>query len=106
MKIVRSAIHSPVKTAVGAILLVLFGTIALLRIPFQLTPTMEEPEVMVSTFWPGASPMEVEREIIDKQEEQLKSLEGLDRMESTSSDSFSQISLTFKIGRASCRERV
>ena len=98
MKIVRSAIHSPVKTAVGAILLVLFGTIALLRIPFQLTPTMEEPEVMVSTFWPGASPMEVEREIIDKQEEQLKSLEGLDRMESSSSDNSGSISLTFVTG--------
>ena len=98
MRIVRTAIRSPVKTAVGAILLVLFGTIALSRIPFQLTPTMEEPEVMVSTFWPGASPMEIEREIIDKQEEQLKSLEGLDRMESSSSDSFGSISLAFVTG--------
>ena len=98
MKIVRTAIHSPVKTAVGAILIVLFGTIALLRIPFQLTPTMEEPQVMVSTFWPGASPMEVEREIIDKQEEQLKSLEGLEKMESSSSDNFGSISLTFVTG--------
>lgn len=98
MKIVRTAIRSPVKTAVGAILVVLFGTIALLRIPFQLTPTIEEPEVAVSTFWPGASPMEVEREIIDKQEEQLKSLEGLERMESSSSDNFGSISLTFVTG--------
>jgi HAE1 family hydrophobic/amphiphilic exporter-1 len=98
MKIVRTAIRSPVKTAVGAILIVLFGTIALLRIPFQLTPTMEEPQVMVSTFWPGASPMEVEREIIDKQEEQLKSLEGLEKMESSSSDNFGSISLTFVTG--------
>ncbi len=98
MKIVREAIRSPVKTAVGAILLVLFGTLALLRIPFQLTPTIEEPQVMVTTTWPGASPMEIEREIIDEQEEQLKSLEGLYKMESSSSDNFGQISLTFATG--------
>ena len=36
---------------------------------------------------PGASPQEVEREIVDEQEEQLKSLEGLVRMESSSADS-------------------
>ena len=98
MKIVKTAIRSPVKTTVGAILLILFGTLALLRIPVQLTPTMEEPQITVTTFWPGASPMEMEREIVDEQEEQLKSLEGLDRMESTSSDSRSQISLTFITG--------
>ena len=98
MKVVRAAIRSPVKTAVGAILLVLFGTLALLRIPFQLTPTIEEPQVMVTTVWPGASPMEVEREIVDEQEEQLKSLEGLEKMESSSSDNLGQISLTFVTG--------
>jgi len=98
MKLVEQAIRFPVTTAVGAILLVLFGGIALFRIPVQLTPTVEEPEVSVQTFWPGASPQEVEREIVDEQEEQLKGLEGLVRMESTSSDSSGQITLTFSAG--------
>lgn len=98
MKIVRTAIHSPVKTTVGAILLILFGSIALLRIPVQLTPTLEEPEISVTTVWPGASPKEIEREIIDEQEEELKSLEGLVKLESTSSDSFGRIALTFITG--------
>jgi HAE1 family hydrophobic/amphiphilic exporter-1 len=98
MKIVDSAIRSPVTTAVGAILLVLFGTLAFFQIPVQLTPTVEEPEITVSTLWPGASPQEVEREIVDEQEEQLKGLEGLLEMESTSSDSYGQISLKFATG--------
>ncbi len=98
MKVVEQAIRFPVTTAVGAILLVLFGGIALFRIPVQLTPTVEEPEVSVQTVWPGASPQEVEREIVDEQEEQLKGLEGLVRMESTSSDSSGQITLTFQAG--------
>ncbi len=98
MKIVEAAIHKPVTTAVGAILLVLFGVLALLRIPVQLTPTVEEPQVTVMTIWPGASPLEIEREIVDEQEEQLKSLEGLVEMTSTSSDSFGQIALRFVTG--------
>jgi HAE1 family hydrophobic/amphiphilic exporter-1 len=87
MKVVEQAIRFPVTTAVAVILLVLFGTLALFRIPVQLTPAVEEPQISVTTFWPGASPQEVEREIVDEQEEQLKSVEGLVKMESSSSDS-------------------
>ncbi|MGD8897312.1 MAG: efflux RND transporter permease subunit, partial [Acidobacteriota bacterium] len=98
MKIIDSAVRFPVTTAVGVIFLVLFGFLALFRIPVQLTPSVEEPEITVSTFWPGASPQEVEREIVDEQEEQLKSLEGLLRMESSSADSSGSITLTFPVG--------
>ena len=98
MTLVRDAIRYPVTTAVGVILLVLFGTLALFRIPVQLTPDVDEPNITVSTVWPGASPQEIEREIVDEQEEQLKSLEGLLRMESSSSDSQGQIALTFPVG--------
>lgn len=98
MKLVHDAIRYPVSTAVGVILLVLFGSIALKRIPVQLTPTVEEPEITVMTYWPGASPSEVERDIVEEQEEQLKSLEGLVKMESSSGDSVGNIILTFQIG--------
>ncbi len=98
MKIIEGAIHSPVKTAVGVILLTLFGLLALFGIPVQLTPTVEEPIVTVQTIWPGASPGEIEREIVDEQEEQLKGLDGLVKMESTSRDSMGSITLTFAVG--------
>ncbi len=98
MKIITDAVRYPVTTAVGVILLILFGFIALAQIPVQLTPTVDEPTITVTTFWPGASPQEVEREIVDEQEEQLKSLEGLLRMESSSSDSRGSITLTFPVG--------
>ena len=98
MRIIHDAIRFPVTTAVGVILLVLFGVIGLMRLPVQLTPNVEEPEITVQTVWPGASPQEVEREIIEEQEEQLKSLEGLTRMESSSADSVGTITLTFQVG--------
>ena len=98
MKLVDTAIKRPVTVIVGAILLVLFGFISLYRIPIQLTPNVDLPEVSVETRWEGASPQEVEREIIDVQEEELKNLEGLDRMESESRDGYAYINLMFEIG--------
>ena len=98
MKIIDEAIRYPVTTTVGVLFLVLFGTIALFRIPVQLTPDVSRPTITVTTFWPGASPQEVERDIVDEQEEQLKSLKGLLKLESSSSDSSGTITLTFPVG--------
>jgi HAE1 family hydrophobic/amphiphilic exporter-1 len=98
MKIITSSVRYPVSTAVGVILLSLFGSIAFFDIPIQLTPNVVDPEVSVTTVWPGASPQEVEREIVDEQEEQLKSLEGLVKMSSSSADSVGTVTLTFQVG--------
>ena len=98
MKIVDTAIKKPVTICVGVILIVLFGLLTLFRIPVQLTPDVDLAQVSVSTFWPGASPLEVEQEITDQQEEQLKNLSGLKRMYSSSYDSSSSIGMEFELG--------
>ena len=98
MNLVQSCIRYPVATAVGVIFLVLFGVVALLNMPVQLTPEITRPEITVTTAWPGASPLEVERDIINEQEEELKSLEGLVRMRSESQDGQGIITLRFQVG--------
>ena len=98
MKLVDTAIKKPVTVTVGVVLLVLFGLISLFRIPIQLTPNVDMPEISVETTWRGASPLEVEREIIDMQEDELKNVEGLDKMKSESRDSVAYINLTFEVG--------
>ncbi|MDL1967545.1 MAG: efflux RND transporter permease subunit, partial [Deltaproteobacteria bacterium] len=98
MKLVEISIKKPVTVTVGAILLILFGFISLFRIPIQLTPNVDLPEISVETIWRGASPLEVEREIIDAQEEELKNLEGLEEMNSESLDGQAYINLMFEIG--------
>ena len=98
MNLIRTCIRYPVSTAVGVILLLLFGIISFLRLPVQLTPDVDKPEITVTTYWPGASPLEVERDIIDEQEEELKSLEGLVQMRSESQDGFGVITLRFQTG--------
>ncbi|MBW1897306.1 MAG: efflux RND transporter permease subunit, partial [Deltaproteobacteria bacterium] len=98
MKLVDISIKKPVSVTVGVILVVLFGVISLLRIPIQLTPNVDMPQVSVTTVWDGASPLEVEREIIDAQEDELKNVQGLDTMKSESADSVGYINLRFEIG--------
>jgi len=98
MNVIRAAIRFPVTTTVCVILLVLFGTLALFGLPVQLTPDVEDPEINITTVWPGASPQEIEQEIVNKQEKQLKSLEGIRKMESSSTGSSGSITLTFNTG--------
>ena len=98
MKLAESSIRFPVSVIVGVLFVALFGFIALFRIPIQLTPDVDRPIINVSTFWPGASPEEIEQDIIQPQEEQLNTLEGLVKMTSQSQDSNGQISLEFSVG--------
>ncbi len=95
---VKFAISKPVTVTVGIMLVVLFGLIGLTRLPYQLTPSVEEPEITVTTTWTGAAPNEVEREIIDEQEETLKGIPGLVEMESTAANSRGTITLRFRTG--------
>jgi len=98
MKLVDASIKNPITVIVGVILLVMFGLIALFRIPVQLTPNVDKAEITVNTIWTGASPQEVEREIIDEQEDVLKSVEGLVEMKSESFYGRGTITLKFQVG--------
>ena len=98
MPLVQYAIRYPVTTTVGVLLMVLFGVVSLLRLPVQLTPDVTKQEITVDTRWEGASPHEVEREIVEEQEEQLKGVEGLEKMFSQSSYGSAKIILRFPAG--------
>ncbi|GAB4388290.1 MAG: efflux RND transporter permease subunit [Thermodesulfovibrionales bacterium] len=100
MDIIRFSIEKPVTVIVGVILVVMFGIIGLMAMPYQLSPTVIEPEITVTTFWRGATPYEVEREIIEEQEKVLKGIPGLVEMESQAYDSNGSITLRFAIGTA------
>jgi len=98
MQLIEAFVRNPVKVAVGVLLLVLFGVIGLVRMPMQLTPEVQIPTIMISTRWPGAAPQEVEREIIQEQEEQLKGVEGVTKMSAECQHSRGTITLEFVVG--------
>ena len=98
MNLIQLSIRQPVSTFSVVILVVLFGLIGLSRLPVQLTPDVEAPTITVTTNWFGASPYEIEKEIVERQEEVLKSIMGLKELESSSFNNFAEIRLSFKVG--------
>ena len=98
MNIIRAAIERPVAVVSAVLLIILFGLVALTRIPIQLAPDVNRPVITVTTNWFGAAPAEVERELVNQQEEELAGLEGLESITSRAQQGQSRISLEFKIG--------
>ncbi len=78
--------------------MVIFGTLSLVRLPVQMTPEIQRPEISISTSWRASAPNEVESEIIEPQEDVLRSVPGLLRMSSNSSFGFGSIQMEFAIG--------
>ena len=98
MDIVKTAIEKPVAVLVGVILVVMFGSIALATLPYQLSPNVTEPVITVSTTWQGATPYEIERDVVEEQEKTLKGIPGLTEMESSCYNGLAELTLKFEIG--------
>ncbi len=98
MNLIKFSIKNPVTIIVSVLIVVMFGFISLGKLPYQLTPNVTKPEIKVRTTWAGATPYEIEREIIEEQEDALKSLNSLVEYESSAKDNYGEITLTFALG--------
>lgn len=98
MDLIRLSILRPVSVTVGVLLVIMAGVISLRLIPIQLTPSLDNTVVSVMTTWEGASPLEIEQDIIHRQEEKLKSLSNLKKMTSQCLQGAGTIKLEFFLG--------
>ncbi len=98
MNIIRLSIERPVAVMAAVLMIVMFGLVALNAIPIQLTPDVRKPVISLQTIWSGAAPAEIEREIINRQEDVLRGMEGLEKIISESQDGRANVTLEFKIG--------
>ena len=98
MTLTRLALGNPVAVIVACIMVVIFGTLSLVRLPIQMTPEIERPEISIRTPWRASAPNEVESEIVEPQEDVLRSVPGLLRMTSTASFGSGSVQLEFAIG--------
>ncbi len=98
MILTRQALVNPVAVIVAVLLVLLFGAIGLTRLPIQMIPTVERPIIQINTNWRAAAPQEVESQILEPQEDALRGLAGLKRMETTASRGSASINLEFEVG--------
>jgi len=97
MTFLRPALDNPVATLVACLLVCIFGVLSLSDLPIQLTPEVEQPEIVVTTNWRAAAPEEVESEIIEPQEKQLRGLPGMKELLSEASSGSGKITITFEV---------
>src|SRR4051812_47427997 len=95
------AIRRPIITVVTMIALVIFGIAALGRLQTDEFPDIDAPIVFIGIVYPGASPGQVEREVVDRLEDRISGIAGLDELHSTSTDGFAQIVAIFQFDKQS-----
>lgn len=83
---------------VAVLIICVLGIVAALRIPVQMIPDLEVRTISVVTGWPGATPQDVEKEILIEQERYLRTLPNLKRMVSRASTGSAEIELEFPFG--------
>ncbi len=98
MNLTQKSLQSPIGVAVGVGLILLLGLVALVKLPVQLFPDIEEPVVTIFTGWRAAAPTEVESELIEPQEQALRGLPGLQQIQSFANAGGAFINLEFAIG--------
>ncbi len=79
------------------VLLILAGTLAYVTIPKEADPDIPIPVFFVSIIHQGISPEDSERLLVRPMETELRSLEGLDEMVSTSAQGYGGILLKFDV---------
>jgi HAE1 family hydrophobic/amphiphilic exporter-1/multidrug efflux pump len=92
----RFFIDRPIFAWVIAIVLMLAGGLAILTLPVAQYPTIAPPAVTITATYPGASAQTLENTVTQVIEQQMKGLDHLEYVSSTSDSSGSaQITLTF-----------
>jgi hydrophobic/amphiphilic exporter-1 (mainly G- bacteria), HAE1 family len=98
MNLIETAVRWRHGTFVLFLLLVMFGFIALFRLPLELQPGGDRPEITISTPYIGAAPSEVESLITRPIENVLEEIEGIQEITSQSLSGFSTITMKFDWG--------
>ena len=93
------SVKRPVLATVINALLVVSGAFALLNISVREYPDIDPPIVSVSTNYPGASAAVVETRITQVLEDALSGIEGVETIESASSNGEGSISIEFSLAR-------
>ena len=98
MSIPRLAIQRPVTMFMISGVITLLGVISLTRLPVDLMPEFEQPQLTVRTNYAGVGPLEMEELITRPMEQAVSAVPGVTRVESTSSEGSSQVRLNFDYG--------
>ena len=98
MKIYETAVRKPISTALIFIAVIVFGLFSVTKLGVDYYPEIEVPYISVITMYPGGNAEDIETNITRVLEDQLNSVDNLDKITSQSKDNVSIITLEFEYG--------
>ena len=98
MSSAKFCIQHRVATILAVIMLIVFGCVFATRLQMSLLPDMEAPMAVVSCYYNGATPEDIEELVTKPLEQAALSVTGVDEVSSTSSNGSCSIQITYLDG--------
>ena len=98
MRLIQASIRNPIAVCVAVLLVCLFGGMSLVKLPLQLFPDIDRPNITIFTNWRAASPEEVDAQLLEPEEQVLQGLAGVEQIEGNANTGGAFINLEFAIG--------
>jgi len=99
MRISRFAVHRPIFTIMVVLMVLLLGTISLLRLPIDLMPDISYPTLSISCTYENAGPEEIEELITRPIEQAVSAVPGVEELTSVSVEGQGTVRVTFSWGK-------
>ena len=100
MNLPELCIRRPIMTTLVMLAILIFGIFAYRLLPVSDLPNVDFPVIVVSAVLPGASPETMASAIATPLEKQFSTIAGLESMNSTNTQGFSNITLQFSLARS------
>ena len=98
MNLTETSLRNPAGVLVAILMVALLGIFALIKLPIQLFPNIEEPVISIFTSWRAAAPAEIESEIVEPQERALAGLRGMQSLNAFANPGSAFLNLQFAVG--------
>ncbi len=98
MWLTRLALRNPILILMMSLMVIALGAVAVDSLAVDLFPDITIPVVRVATFYTGAGPADIEKSITEPVERAVAATPGVDRVESTSKQGVSIVSVWFAYG--------
>ncbi len=90
-RVIQFFINRPIWGNAFIVMVAMFGLFSIITMKRSFFPELEPKQIFVTVFYPGASPTEMEEGVTIKIEQSVKGLDGIEEINSTSSENSTQV---------------
>ncbi len=98
MWLTRASLTHPVAVTLFYVAVALLGAMSFAMLGRSVLPDIAFPTISVSASYPGGSPQEMERLVIEPLEDAFDALASVDRVSATAQSGFAQVTVRFRFG--------